>query len=331
MSGVQYISVAADEEDVRLDRWFKRHFPDLNHGRLEKLLRTGQIRLNGARIKSNQRLHSGQIVRVPPLGTSSNTSAGKNKPKQVPEKDAALIQSMILYKDDDLIALNKPPGLAVQGGSKTTRHIDGMLDALRFDKDERPRLVHRLDRDTSGVLIIARSAKSATVLGRVFQGHDAQKTYWSLVLGFPEHPAGTISAALAKSGPQGREKMQWDDEEGKKAVTDYRVISSAGEKITWLELMPQTGRTHQLRAHCALINTPIIGDRKYTVKHDHPDQQTNLDDGLLADIADKLCLHARELTLNMPGRKPLTIKAPLPKHMAAAFKDLGFSEGEARE
>jgi 23S rRNA pseudouridine955/2504/2580 synthase len=330
MTGVQQVPVADDEADVRLDRWFKRHFPDLTHGGLEKLLRTGQIRIDGARAKSNHRMQPGQVVRVPPLGSVS----GQGKPRAVvralSDEDTALIQGMVIYKDKELIALNKPPGLAVQGGSKTTRHIDGMLDALQFDSDERPRLVHRLDRDTSGVLIVARSAQAAAKLGRAFQGHDIEKTYWCLVIGYPQHPAGTISAALAKSGPEGQERMCWDEEKGKKAVTDYRVISTAGEKITWLELMPQTGRTHQLRAHCAIIKAPIVGDKKYTVKHDHPDQEIDLHDGLLADVADQLCLHARELTLNLLGRKPLTVTAPLPKHMSTAFRDLGFSESEAR-
>lgn len=330
MTGVQQVSVAEDEADVRLDRWFKRHFPDLNHGGLEKLLRTGQIRVDGARAKSNHRMKPGQVVRVPPLGSRPGQDETRAIRPALSDEDADFIQGLVIHKDKDLIALNKPPGLAVQGGSKTTRHVDGMLDALQFDSDERPRLVHRLDRDTSGVLIIARSAQAAAKLGRAFQGHDIEKTYWCLVIGFPEHPAGTISAALVKSGPEGRERMQWDEEKGKKAVTDYRVISTAGEKITWLELMPQTGRTHQLRAHCAIIKTPIVGDKKYAVKHDHPEQEIDLRDGLLADVADQLCLHARELTLNLPGRKPLTITAPLPKHMSAAFRDLGFSESEAR-
>ncbi len=240
-----------------------------------------------------------------------------------------LFKSMVIYKNDDLIALNKPSGLAVQGGSKTTRHIDGMLDALKFDRDERPRLVHRLDRDTSGVLVIARSAKAAAKLGRAFQGHDVEKTYWCLVIGQPEHAAGTISAALAKTGPEGQEKMHWDEDKGKKAITDYRVVSTAGGKITWLELMPHTGRTHQLRAHCALMKTPIVGDKKYAVKHDHPDQKINLQGGLLDDLADQMCLHARQLTLNLPGQKPLTLSAPLPTHMAGAFRNLGFDESEA--
>jgi len=331
LSGVQQVSVAADEGDVRLDRWFKRRFPELTHGRLEKLLRTGQVRVDGGRAKANQRLVPGQVIRVPPLAAKPDAPDGKREKAEpvVSEQDAAAVQRMVLYKDDDLIALNKPAGLAVQGGTKTTKHLDGMLDALRFGSKERPRLVHRLDRDTSGVIIVARTVAAAGVLAKAFQSRDMQKVYWALVMGHPEHAAGTISAALSKAGIPGRERMEWDDEDGKSAITDYRVVDTATRKITWLELMPRTGRTHQLRAHCALIGTPIVGDSKYAIKPVHIEQAMDLTDGLLADVADRMCLHARALTIERPKRKPLTITAPLPKHMAVAFKDLGFSEGEA--
>ncbi|MCC6914920.1 MAG: RluA family pseudouridine synthase [Rhodospirillaceae bacterium] len=332
MSGVQQIEVGRDEGDTRLDRWLKRRFPELTQGRIEKLLRTGQIRVDGARVKSSQRVEAGQTIRVPPLGGSvqPQAAAPQKKPAFVPSaRDLAEIQKMVLYKDDDLIALNKPPGLAVQGGTKTERHIDGMLDGLKFDRDERPRLVHRLDRDTSGVLIVARSAKAATSLANLFRSRDMEKVYWALVIGHPEHEAGTISAKLAKTGSRGFERMEWDDEEGQTAVTDYRVVATAARKISWLELMPQTGRTHQLRAHCKLIGTPIIGDGKYSITNPDPSQRTDLSDGLLSDIADRMCLHARSLSIPRAGRKVLTITAPLPKHMAEAFDDLGFDESEA--
>lgn len=332
MTGVQQITVDAAESETRLDRWFKRRFPELNHGRLERLLRTGQVRVDGGRAKANQRLQTGQIIRVPPLESKAAPNDSK-KPAapMVSEQDAAMVQRMVLYKDDDLIALNKPPGLAVQGGTKTTKHLDGMLDALRFGFDDRPRLVHRLDRDTSGVIVVARTVKSAAVLARSFQSRDMQKTYWALVMGYPEHPAGTINAALAKSAVSGRERMEWDDEEGKSAVTDYRVIDTAARRFTWLELSPRTGRTHQLRAHCALIGTPIVGDHKYAIRQKHLDQRVDLHDGLLSGVADNMCLHARALVIERPGKKPLSLKAPLPKHMKDAFKDLGFNEKDADE
>lgn len=329
MSGVQQIEVSSDEGEVRLDRWFKRRFPALTHGRLEKLLRTGQVRVDGGRAKANQRLQPGQIVRVPPLGPSPDGEAPRKSAAPLSERDVAEIQKMVLYKDDELIVLNKPHGLAVQGGTKTTRHIDGMLDGLMFGGKERPRLVHRLDRDTSGVLVVARTAKSAGALARAFQSRDMEKVYWALVIGHPEHDAGTISAALAKTGGRGNERMEWDDEEGQSAVTDYRVVATAARKISWLELMPHTGRTHQLRAHCKLIGTPIIGDGKYAVTNPDPDQRVDLHDGLLAEVADRMCLHARSLTIPRYGRKPLTVTAPLPKHLSDAFDDLGFSESDA--
>jgi len=326
---VQQIEVSKEESDVRLDRWFKRRFPELTHGRLEKLLRTGQVRVDGGRAKANQRLEAGQVVRVPPLGLTADGARPAKKVVPLSPHDAVEIQRMVIYKDDDLIVLNKPHGLAVQGGTKTTRHIDGMLDGLTFGA-ERPRLVHRLDRDTSGVLVVARTAKSAAELARAFQSREMQKVYWALVLGHPEHPAGTISAALAKAGGRGNERMEWDDEEGQSAVTDYRVVETAARRISWLELQPHTGRTHQLRAHCKLIGTPIVGDAKYFVTNPDPDQRVDLHDGLLAEVADRMCLHARSLTIPRKGRKPLTVTAPLPKHMADAFSDLGFVEADAR-
>jgi len=332
MSGVQQLEVAADEVDVRLDRWFKRRFPALNHGRLEKLLRTGQVRVDGGRAKANQRLQPGQVVRVPPLGDKAEPLAdaadtdAKPKMKVTPE-DIAYVKAMVLYKDKDLIAINKPAGLAVQGGTGTTRHLDGLLEGLKFDFPEKPKLVHRLDRDTSGVMIVARTTASAASLSRDFQSREITKIYWALVIGYPEHEAGTISAKLAKSGAPGRERMEWD-EEGKKAVTDYRVVATAGRRFTWLELMPHTGRTHQLRAHCQLIGTPIIGDQKYNDPSPHADQRVDLHEGALAEVADRLCLHARLLTVRR-GKEHLTLEAPLPKHMAGAFKTLGFAESEA--
>jgi len=331
MNSVQQITVSADEGDIRLDRWLKRHFPALNQGRVEKLLRTGQVRVDGGRAKANQRLEVGQIVRVPPMEGKNAPKVSKPKPeRQLSDQEIADVQKLVMYKDEDLIALNKPHGLAVQGGTKTSKHLDGLLDGLRFGSPERPRLVHRLDRDTSGVIVVARTAKAAAVLAKAFQSRDMQKTYWALVMGYPEHPAGTISAALAKSAASGRERMEWDDKEGKFAVTDYRIVDTAARRFTWLELSPRTGRTHQLRAHCLLIGTPIVGDGKYAIKQNHLDQVVDLHDGLLAEVADRMCLHARELVIERPGKRPLTLTAPLPKHMKDAFKDLGFNEGDAK-
>ena len=268
MSGVQKVTVTDDDDGVRLDRWFKRHFPDLTFGRLQKLMRKGDVRLDGKRVKdSAKRLEAGQVVRVPPLGeapqTDSEPGAAKVRPP-VSHKDAIMIQACVLYKDDDILVINKPAGLAVQGGSNTLRHVDGMLDALQFDKPERPRLVHRLDKDTSGVLLLARSAKSAADLTAAFREKEMRKAYWAMVVGVPELARGRISLPISKLPGRSGEKMQADPENGKSAVSLYHTIETAGRRAAWLELEPLTGRTHQLRAHCVLaLDTPILGDGKY--------------------------------------------------------------------
>lgn len=319
MSGVHQTTVGKDEAGSRLDRWFKRRFPAVTHGRLEKLLRTGQIRVDGARAKSSQRLEAGQTVRIPPLGDAPPPK--KQARTALSAKDTAFMQSLVLYKDEDMIAINKPAGLAVQGGSKTTRHVDGMLDALKFDAPDRPRLVHRLDRDTSGVLILARSVKAASRLGHEFHEGGMEKVYWALVHNRPQYPRGTIDAKLMKSGGPGFEKMKWDDEAGRDAVTDYIMISQAADKFAWLALMPRTGRTHQIRAHCAIMNTPIIGDQKYGA----PRMQ---DEGTLKGLGQQLCLHARSIVVPRAKGRPVTITAPLPTHMQALFDALAFEERE---
>lgn len=317
MSGVETVEVGPDEDELRLDRWFRRHYPGLTHGRLEKLLRTGQVRVDGRRARAGQRLSPGQQVRVPPQADVATGAAPAPAPRSAPTaQDAAFVQSLVIHRDDDVIALNKPPGLAVQGGTRTVRHIDGMLDALRFDAKERPRLVHRLDRDTSGVLLLARSARAAAWLGRTFQSREIRKIYWALVVGMPDADEGMIDLPLGKQGPAGRERMAGDEERGKRAQTLYRVLERAGNRVAWLALWPLTGRTHQLRVHCAAIGTPIVGDRKYG----GPEAMLPAD-----GVAERLHLHARELVLPKPsGRGELRIRAPLPPHMAESWRLFGF-------
>jgi len=322
VSGVQNTTVEESDDDIRLDRWFKRHYPALTHGRLEKLLRTGQIRVDGGRARANQRLAKGQSIRVPPLPAGSE--AVKRAPGQVSDKDATFIKSLVIHRDEDMIVLNKPAGLAVQGGSKTTRHIDGMLDALKFGLPERPRLVHRLDRDTSGLLLLARNTKAATRLGKAFQDGAVEKIYWAIVHGRPRHPRGTVDAALAKAGSKGHERMTWDDKEGRDAVTDYVTVGQAADRFTWLSLMPRTGRTHQLRVHCALMETPIVGDVKYGAPAD-------IGGGELSGLGRQLMLHARRITVPRQGAKPLVLSAPLPDCMTRLFDVLGFSPKDADE
>jgi 23S rRNA pseudouridine955/2504/2580 synthase len=307
VSEVEQRTVTAGEAELRLDRWFRRHFPALTHGRLQKLLRTGQIRIDGRRAQANARLMAGQTVRVPPLLAAPVASAA---PAQVDANDAAFLRSLILVEDDALIVLDKPPGLAVQGGTRTRRHIDGMLASLAAGGD-RPRLVHRLDRDTSGILVVARTAGAAAELTRAFRQHRVEKLYWALVVGRPAHAAGIIDQPLAKQGGAGRELVA-PDEDGRSARTAYRTVARAGRIASWLAMKPLTGRTHQLRAHCAVLGTPIVGDRKYGGP------------SVLAGAPEGLMLHAREIRLPHPDGGELAVTAPLSKTMQAGFAWLGF-------
>ena len=318
MSAVEQIEVAKDEDGTRLDRWFKRRYPALTHGRLEKLLRKGQIRVDGARVKANLRLEAGQTVRVPPMGEEVEKPAPK-KEQTLTQKDADFVRSLVIYRDDDVIAINKPAGLAVQGGTKTERHLDGMLDALKFDAKERPKLVHRLDRDTSGVLVLARNTRAATELARAFKQKDARKIYWALVVGVPIPHQGTIQLALSKQGGPRAERVfpaARGDENAKNAVTHYSVVATASYKLAWVAFMPMTGRTHQLRAHAAAIKTPIVGDGKYGGVNAHPG----------GEIPRQLHLHARSLDIAHPAGKGkrLHLVAPLPPHMQKTWKLFAF-------
>ncbi len=316
MSGVETVEVTVEERDLRLDRWFRRHYPGLKHGRLEKLLRTGQVRVDGKRAQAALRLVPGQRVRVPPQAAAAEPEAPARRPV-VGKADRAFVRSLVIHRDDDVIALNKPAGLAVQGGTGTKRHLDAMLDALRFGGKERPRLVHRLDRDTSGVLLLARNAAVAALLGRLFQGREVRKIYWALVVGRPEPARGRIDLSLEKRpGPRG-ERMAGGGSAGKRAVTLYRVLEEAGPTVAWVALWPLTGRTHQLRAHCAAIGHPIIGDGKYGGAGAY----------LAAnEVARRLHLHARELALPHPsGRGVLHLRAELPPHMARSWRFFGFN------
>jgi 23S rRNA pseudouridine955/2504/2580 synthase len=321
MSGVEIRKVASGEAGMRLDRWFRLHFPELGHGRLQKLLRTGQVRIDGRRSKAGARLEAGAEIRIPPLGsTPPPPPPHKTEPAMPSDADAAFMRSLVLYRDDYVIALDKPPGLAVQGGTGTRRHVDGMLEALRFDGPEPPRLVHRLDRDTSGVLLLARSRASAAALGKAFRSREARKLYWAIVVGAPEPRSGRIDLPVAKLPGRAGEKMAVD-EEGQRAATLYSVMESAGRRLAWVALSPQTGRTHQLRVHCAAMGWPILGDGKYG--------------GQAAFIAGqglsrKLHLHARSLALPHPATgAPLIVRAPLPAHMKGTWDFFGFDPNDA--
>ena len=311
---VKMITVDEKDDNIRLDRWFARHYPELKNGQLQRLIRGKNIRVNGAKTSADTRLHTGDILRVPPMDVSEKS----NLPRRLSKADIEFMQSLVIHKDDDVIVLNKPSGIAVQGGSGQARHIDGMLDALRFEKDEKPRLVHRLDKDTSGILLLGRSANAAAKLAEAFASREAKKVYWALVYGKPKLLSGKIDAPLAKmSGEKGGEQMRVDFENGQKAQTLYHVIDSLAKKVSWLEMMPLSGRTHQLRVHCLTLNTPIVGDGKYMDK-------TRENMGLQDE--NKLHLHARAIKIPHPRKGTLEIFAKIPQHIKNSFEFLGFDE-----
>jgi 23S rRNA pseudouridine955/2504/2580 synthase len=323
---VQHIDISADEDGMRLDRWFRQHFPDVGQGQLQKLLRKGNIRLDGVRVKANDRVTSGQTVRVPPLQPANRTGKVKKIPV-ISDQDRKFMSDMVIHRDHHVIILNKPSGLAVQGGSGTKVHIDGLLTALVPEGAEKPRLVHRLDKDTSGILVLAATAKSARSLTAAFRTKDARKLYWALVAGAPRPASGKVDLALSKAmcvtRSGGREQMIADAEGGKWAVTYYETLERAGQKLAWLALYPQTGRTHQLRVHMTEIGSPIIGDGKYGGEDAMPSDTDA--------FAPRLHLHARAISIPHPGGGRLEVLAPLRDHMCKSWQFLGFNENEHSE
>ncbi len=324
MSGVQTITVAPEDAGMRLDKWFKAHYPGLSFGRLQKLLRTAQVRLDGRRVKDARIvLKPGQSLRVPPLDKERTVSRSPAPARErVGAADAAMIQACVLHRDDHILILNKPPGLAVQGGSGTSRHVDGLLEALQFTMGERPRLVHRLDKDTSGILLLARTRSAAQALTAAFRAKAVRKAYWAAVVGVPEPSQGRIDLPLGKRPGRGGERMQVDEVAGKQAVSVFRTIERAGRKAAWLELEPLTGRTHQLRAHMAAIGTPILGDGKYAGREAFVSG---------AEISHSLHLHARAIRFEHPAGGMFAISAPMADHMKATWAYLGFDETQAPE
>jgi 23S rRNA pseudouridine955/2504/2580 synthase len=316
------VTVTDDEAEIRLDRWFRRHFPGLPQSAIQRLCRTGQVRVDGRRAEPATRLAPGQAVRVPPLATPP-------APKPRAEIDPLVARdtrALVLYRDDQVIVLNKPPGLPVQGGPGITRHLDGLLDTLRFEAADRPRLVHRLDRDTSGVLVLARTPGSAARLAAAFRGRDVEKVYWAVVARRPVPPEGRIDLPLKRVGGARGERTAPAEpgEDAARAVTEFRTLDHAG-KLAWLELRPLTGRTHQLRVHCVAIGAPILGDVTYA----RPDQNGAFA-ATVSGLSDELHLHARRLLLPHPADGALEVEADLPAHMRETFRTLGFAAPPAR-
>lgn len=315
-SDVRQFIVKADDDGIRLDRWFKRNLPDTSFNLVSRWARTGQLRVDGARADPGDRIAAGQTIRVPPAEPPKAAAKPKVQRPRLSDDQIEFAQSLVIHKDAQAIVLNKPPGLATQGGTRTTEHVDGLLDALQFEAEGRPKLVHRLDKDTSGALLLARTSRAAAFFSKHFSGRSAKKLYWALVVGVPSIEDGMIELPIAKQPGTGGEKMHVDMEEGQPSRTRYRVIEQAGNRAAWVELQPFTGRTHQLRVHMAAIGHPIVGDGKYGL------QEAFLTGG----VSRKMHLHARRIRIDHPDEGKIDVTAELPEHFAESMKTLGFDQ-----
>lgn len=314
MAEPRTFTIADDDDGIRLDRWFKRHSPDISFNIVSRWARTGQLRLNGKRAAPGDRVEAGQTIQFPPADAMpARTARPERRREPLTEEEAELVRDMVIHEDAHAFVLNKPPGLATQGGTKTHHHIDKLLDGLADDSGNRPKLVHRLDKDTSGALLVAKTARSAGHFAKSFSGRTARKVYWALVVGVPSLDEGLIDAPLAKQPGTGGEKMHIDEENGLPARTRWRVIDRAGNRAAWVELQPLTGRTHQLRAHMAAIGHPIVGDAKYG----------GPDAFLTGGVSRKLHLHARRIRIDAPDGV-IDVTADLPPHIAETLSMLGF-------
>jgi 23S rRNA pseudouridine955/2504/2580 synthase len=308
-------TVSEDDDGIRLDRWFKRHMPDVSFNIVSRWSRTGQLKLDGKKAVPGDRVEAGQEISIPSADAApARTARPQRKREQLTEDEVQLVRDMVIYEDPGAFVLNKPPGLATQGGTKTTQHLDRLLDGLGDDRG-RPKLVHRLDKDTSGALLVARTARAAGHFAKAFSGRTAKKVYWALVVGVPDADEGTIDAPLAKQPGTGGEKMHIDEEHGLPAKTRWRTIDRAGNRAAWVELQPLTGRTHQLRAHMAAIGHPIVGDAKYG----------GAEAFLTGGISRKLHLHARRIRIDAPEGGKIDVTAELPTHFAETLNTIGFS------
>ncbi len=311
---VQTVTVTADEAGMRVDRFLEAKFPGLSFSHIHRVIRKGELRVNGKRVDGKDRLEAGQAVRIPPL----KVDAPKPVVSEADAKTAAFLKSITLYEDDDVLVFNKPMGLAVQGGSGTTRHLDGMLDVMRDASGQRPRLVHRLDKDTSGCLLVAKTRFAASALAKVFRSREARKIYWALVAGVPKPQQGRISTFLAKEEREDESVMRiakHGEEGASHAVTYYAVVETSAQQLAWVSLKPVTGRTHQLRAHLAHIDHAIVGDPKYFNKENWQ---------LPGGIQNRLHLLARRIVVPHPRGGFIDVTAPLPPHMVQTWNLLGL-------
>ncbi len=313
---VRTFTVTEEDDGIRLDRWFRRNLPDTSFGTIARWSRTGQLRLDGRRAAPGERIEAGQTIRVPPNEEAPEAAPAARKPacETLTEEEIEFVRAMVIEADPAGIVLNKPPGLATQGGTKTNVHLDRLLGGLVEEDQPRPKLVHRLDKDTSGVLLVARTPRSAAFFAKAFAGRSARKVYWALVMGVPSVADGVIELPLAKQPGSGGEKMHVDEENGLQARTRYRIIERAGNRAAWVELQPHTGRTHQLRVHMAAIGHPIVGDGKYGGGEGF----------LTGSISRKLHLHARRLRIDHPDGGRIDVQADLPDHFRESLESLGF-------
>ena len=312
---VRQFTVSTEDDGIRLDRWFKRNLPDTSFNLVSRWARTGQLRIDGKRATPGDRIEAGQTIRVPPAEPAAAPKAAPERRKLSPD-EVAFVSEMVIHRDPAAIVVNKPPGLATQGGTKTNVHLDGLLEGLVEDGAPRPKLVHRLDKDTSGVLLIARTPRAAAFFSKSFSGRTARKVYWALVVGVPDIKDGYIDLPIGKQFGTGGEKMCVDEEQGLASRTRYRVLERAGNRAAWVELQPLTGRTHQLRVHMAAIGHPIVGDGKYGGQEAY----------LTGAISRKLHLHARRLRIDHPDGGQVDVTAELPAHFAESMAYLGFEE-----
>ncbi len=320
---IRTFTVTSDDDGIRLDRWFKRHLPDATFNIVSRWARTGQLRVDGKRATPGDRIEAGQQIRVPPaevLAKVAETQPPRLKRERpsLGDDETAFAQSLVVHKDAAALVLNKPPGLATQGGTKTEDHVDRLLDALWYDQESRPKLVHRLDKDTSGALLVARTARAAAHFAKAFSSRTARKVYWAIIVGVPSIEDGMIELPIAKQPGTGGEKMHVDEKEGSPARTRYRVIDRAGNNAAWVELQPFTGRTHQLRVHMAAIGHPIVGDGKYGGR----------DAFLTGTISRKMHLHARRIRVDHPDGGRIDVRADLPPHFSETLVALGFTEAD---